>query len=287
MEAGFRLRYNPHVMGLKRDLVQDTDSRTTTSNPAGKLIFQGALLQAKIDPAKSRFGARKPIRRRHVKRGPVRLTWSRQSRVYFIKTVLRLLPALRVGTNYSITLTYREREPSASKRDLHTFQMRLRRFLKQNEWFAIWKMEFQRRGVVHYHLVLNLQCPLPVQEMRSYISRFWSEIVQDPQLAITGTRVDLVPMETVQQVMVYLIGHATSSRKQYQNHAGSVEWAGRWWGVWNKPNLPISEIPISEKEMHRLKRILAKIRPISQNALFSFWTYCDDNLFHNLLTFLR
>jgi transposase len=136
--------------------------------------------------------------------------------------------------------------------------MRLRRYLKDNPWFALWKMEFQQRGTVHYHIVLNVQNTVPISEMRTFVSNAWSEIVQDPQLAITGTRVDEISLESVRQVIFYLVGHATTHRKDYQNSALRADWVGRWFGVWNPPEVPAVEVTITESELHRLKRTLAK-----------------------------
>jgi hypothetical protein len=144
--------------------------------------------------------------------------------------------------------------------------MRLRRYLKDNSWFALWKMEFQQRGTVHYHIVLNVQNTVPISEMRTFVSNAWSEIVQDSQLAITGTRVDEISLESLQQVIFYLVGHATTHRKDYQNSALHADWVGRWFGVWNPPEVPAVEVSITESELHRLKRTLAKIRPISPCA---------------------
>jgi hypothetical protein len=281
------LGYHNAAMCSKGGHAHGSSQSGCRTNAHAKLVHQGALLQAKIDPSKSK---RPPVNQcrpqRRAKRGPVRRVWSRKSRANFIKTVLKLTPSFSQGTNYSITLTYREREPRESKGDLHTFRMRLRRYLKDNPWFALWKMEFQQRGTVHYHIVLNVQNTVPISEMRTFVSNAWSEIVQDPQLAITGTRVDEISLESVRQVIFYLVGHATTHRKDYQNCALHTDWVGRWFGVWNPPEVSAVEVSITESELHRLKRTLAKIRPISPCAKYSYWAACDESLFNRIVGYL-
>ena len=243
----------------------------------GILTLKGALLQAKIERLKEeRRGEPKP-------RGKVQNVWSRQSRARLAKTLFQLLPALRVGYNYAITLTYRQRTPEESKQDLRKLYKRLQYLLKNQSWFAIWKMESQLRGIVHYHILLHTEYEMNLLQLRTYISHAWAEITGDTQLAITGTRVDRIEIRKVEQAMIYILGHATSLRKAYQNQAQHEEWTGRWWGVWNKPKLPTFQMPITFQQLHQLKRCLAKIRPIPKRCQSSFWTYCEPELFLHLI----
>jgi len=229
----------------------------------GILTLQGALLQAYIKRLKEERKGE------NNKRGKVQNIWSRQSRNRLAKTLFSLLPAMRVGYNYAITLTYRQRTPEESKQDLRTLHMRIRRLLQNQSWFALWKMEFQLRGMVHYHILLHTQYEMNLKELRTYISHAWAKITGDEQLAITGTRVDRIEIRKVEHAMLYLLGHATSLRKEYQNQA-QVEWTGRRWGVWNKPKLPKLTMPITFRQMHQLKRTLAKVRPIPRRCQSSF-----------------
>jgi hypothetical protein len=243
----------------------------------GIITLQGALLQAKIKRLKEER------RGEPSKRGKVKNIWSRQSRARLAKTLFSLLPAMREGYNYALTLTYRQRTPEESKKDLRLLHMRIRYLLKHQAWFAIWKMEFQLRGVVHYHILLHTEYALNLTELREYISHAWAEITGDEQLAITGTRVDRIEIKRVEQAMIYILGHATSLHKEYQNQASQAEWTGRWWGVWNKPQLPKLTMPATFHQMHQLKRALAKIRPIPKRCRSSFWTYCEPELFLRLI----
>ncbi|MCX7926384.1 MAG: hypothetical protein N2554_11340, partial [Fimbriimonadales bacterium] len=240
---------------------------------------RGALLEVKIPSGKKFIGG--------GTRGPVRNVWSRHSRNRLIKTVFSLLPRLQQSHNYAITLTYRQRCPKESKRDLHCFRVRLARRLAGLEWFVIWKMEFQQRGVVHYHLILNVQKEICLKDLRQYVSQSWAEIVDDPQLAITGTRVDAISLERVEQVLVYVVGHAVTKKKDYQNQAVHAQWTGRWWGVWNKPSISETVIPITFSESQKIKRQLAKIRPIRKNSAQSYWTYCDKSIFDKIVSLMR
>lgn len=248
---------------------------------AGQIIHQGALLQAKIERLPEKRREKPPIRRATSK------VWTRQSRARLAKNIYQLLPALKSGYNYAITLTYRQRTPAESKRDIHCLHRRLRRQFKNQQWFAIWKMEFQLRGVVHYHILLHTEYEQSVHELRQFISQAWAEISGDPQLAETGTRVDPLYIQTVHHAIGYLLKHAAALHKAYQNQAPEeVQWAGRWWGIWNKPKLPTITLQASYRQIHQLKRYLAKIRPISKKSRSSYWAYCEPELFLRLINLI-
>lgn len=220
------------------------------------------------------------------RRGKASTTWSKQSRARFAKKLFLILPILREGYNYGITLTYRQRTVEDSKRDLSALKHRLKRKYKGWQWLAIWKMEFQLRGMVHYHIILHTTKYENLHELRQFISRAWAEITGDEQLAITGTRVDPIEIKRVEQAMVYILGHATSTRKALQNQAPeATQWTGRFWGIWNEPDLPATALEATFKQIHRLRRMLSKIRPLPNNWS-GFWAYCEAQLFLSLISLI-
>lgn len=250
--------------------------RFPKASGTAELTYRGSLLEVKV----SRSWMGKQIASKRARVGSV---WSRQSRARLAKRVFELFPAFRKGYNYAVTLTYRQRTPSESKRDLRCLRMRLARYLQVQEWFALWKMEFQKRGVVHYHIILNINQEVSLQELRRWISDVWAEITSDPQLAITGTRVDKVAIERIEQVLVYVIGHAMTKKKDYQNRSNGIAWTGRWWGTWNKPKEPEVKIQLTFQQSQQLKRQFAKIRPIRKKSARSYWVYCEKDLLEGIL----
>lgn len=86
------------------------------------------------------------------KRGTVR-SFSRSSRKRMLETLARMDPELSPFGASMITLTYGELFPDATgaKRDLFTFWKRVRRAWPDSS--GIWRLEFQRRGAPHFHLI--------------------------------------------------------------------------------------------------------------------------------------
>ena len=227
------------------------------------LVKEGELLCGKIEPLPVPKANRGGGRRQAVKS-----KWSRQSRNRLLKTLVSIAKIERKHI-YGITLTYRERTVEESKRDLNCLKKRLRRKLG-SEWHAVWKMEFQRRGAVHYHIALFTNTPIT----REWVSETWAEITGDPQLSITGTRVDRLNIESVQQLLFYIGGHASKPLKEYQNENREGGWTGRWWGIWNKPKLQKQAVRVTWEKYNYIKRQIRKIRPIGKQL--GFWTYTSD-----------
>jgi hypothetical protein len=131
-----------------------------------------------------------------------------------------------------LTLTYHavpmpgESEPSrnlriarASKRDLNRFLSAVRPELGG----YLWVQEFQKRGVVHYHVMCEGR---PSQER---IALAWTRAtgqLDDPAALEHAARVDAIRSE--QEVRSYL-GRYLGKARQKELPDG-VESAGRWWG---------------------------------------------------------
>ncbi len=80
--------------------------------------------------------------------------FSRASRLRLMK-FLASLPFSDLGVSYFVTLTYHNSWPDSQhlvKRDLHDFFIYLLRLYPHLSY--IWKLEYQKRGAPHFHLVL-------------------------------------------------------------------------------------------------------------------------------------
>jgi hypothetical protein len=126
---------------------------------------------------------------------------------------------------------------------------------------AVWKLEFQRRGAPHFHLLLvppHGTARIPDgraradsrvgagQPFRQWLSENWADIVAHPdpderrRHLLAGTGVDYaegLKAYDPKRVAVYFTKHGSFAAKEYQ-HCVPEEWQepgqgpGRFWGYW-------------------------------------------------------
>jgi len=84
------------------------------------------------------------------------------------------------GKAFFITLTYHEEwgeHFSAWKRDLDVFIKRMRR--KFPDVGGIWKLEFQRRGAPHFHLIICSDSLTTRENLIEWVTEAWGEIAHE------------------------------------------------------------------------------------------------------------
>lgn len=216
---------------------------------------------------------REPVR---SKRGAIE-SWSSRSRGRLIKT-LEAIDWLRLGPLFWITLTYPAGEWSAKESKRHLAALRRRWARRWGKPVGAWKMEFQRRGVVHFHLLLVA----PVQEVgefRVWLSSAWAGVVRslDARHLHAGTSCD---WWATGKAPVYFAGYSAKASKEYQNKAPEGSLPGRWWGLWGvKPDW--KERRVTVRQFVRLRRYLKGLRQArnrgrrvrSPQGLRGTWTY--------------
>jgi hypothetical protein len=155
-----------------------------------------------------------------------------------------------------LTLTYPSTWSLSSddwKRDLANFEKRLRR--KYSRAAGIWVLEFQERGAPHYHLLIY-NVPFVC---RDWLARAWYEVVAsgDANHLSAGTRVENI--RRWDRASAYIGKYAS---KNEQKLLGGIlpEHVGRWWGVFNKRDLPVDECvqAVSFPDFYLVRRILAR-----------------------------
>lgn len=236
----------------------DTSSRYVFSVSPGSMRIQ------KHDPRLQgervqNWQARKPV-----------LCWSPKSRSRMVERLATLdySPFEIENTMIAfLTLTYPGDwltvVPSAdeAKKHFRALQKRFERTFGR-PFFAVWKMEFQRRGAPHFHLL----APIPIGvHFSEWLSACWANIVAHPNPTekakhlLAGTATDVakgISANNAQRISYYFSKHASANvgPKEYQNTppeewvaAGSV---GRFWGYWG------------------VKPAIAKIGIAKENALF-------------------
>ena len=156
-----------------------------------------------------------------------------------------------------LTLTYRDDPgPERSKRDLDVLARRWAREWGGCRW--LWKMEFQRRGVVHFHLLAWV--PRKSREAlagyRVWLRRTWREIAGEG----LPLRVD-ADYAKARDMVRYFVAYSTEGRKAYQHIVPSewVESTGRWWGL-RGISVSWEERRLTRSEYVRVRRSLLRYR---------------------------
>jgi len=223
--------------------------------------------------------------------------WSTQSRRNMVRNFLACEWGSVEGEPVMITLTYAtsQLDGRACRQHLSTF-----RRAWTHKWghpIGAWKLEFQRSGVPHWHLVLYVQTHLPSagqnststlwidargntltgwkyenagpSQAHSWVQHTWQRIV-GPETKI----VDFDPWRGARDDWAwYFGGYARKKSKEYQNHApdNSSGW-GRRWGIWGiRPQWQVAKISV--RQGYRVRRVLRGL----QNAKRRKWRHRKSN----------
>lgn len=163
------------------------------------------------------------------------------------KRLLEIIARLSIVSKcVFITLTYGQVFPTneTSKRHLKAFLRRIRK--KYPYCSGVWRLEFQRRGAPHYHLIL-FNCPYWAKED---VAKTWAKIIgagfcdtSDPNaIKPPFTRIELIRnhKHAMSYVSKYIakVGDAEGGFNYvpYQNQSQSI---GRSWGIFNRVFLPL------------------------------------------------
>lgn len=186
--------------------------------------------------------------------------WSASSRSR-LKHTLGRLQREALGRALVVTLTYPGEFPAPEdhavyKSHLHTFTTALRR-----HWPAcsgLWKLEFQKRGAAHYHLMLFGLRDEPLEALRAWTRDTWYRIAHngDSHLGAAGTQVD--PIHSVGGSMHYFTRYLA---KGDQTMPGNF--SGRYWGKINARLHPLAQA----KELEVPPKMAAMIRRIARKKM--------------------
>lgn len=157
---------------------------------------------------------------------------------------------------YWVTLTYPQRFPTDSqeyKADLDAFLKRLKRKFGEVEY--IWRLEFQKRGAPHYHLILFLpDWEGKIQYLRKWISRNWYEVAQrfwdrkDEKHLKAGTNCKRI--KNYRQLISYVSKYMGKCDDKVKDTPGRVWAASTNWGD------HIGSVVVSGKGLVRFIRII-------------------------------
>lgn len=212
-------------------------------------------------------------------------TFSRSSRMRLLRLLSRCSPSAPSGfrSNVSfLTLTMRDfYHPREAKRFLRSFLKRLYRMFPKVA--VIWRMEYQKRGAPHFHLILY-NCPYIDKK---WIQEQWGQIINQ---AMPFTRIESI--KSYKHLMRYASKYAAkvdaggfnkgaylAAGKNQETYKEQT--AGRVWGVWHKESLPMAEIVETtipcDGSWWMVRRYCQKFYPwIEENSDFGFTVFCDD-----------
>lgn len=252
---------------------------------------QSSLVKLKVySPA--RQSASKPT----SKRGKV-TTFSKRSRKRLIEWFNRL--DIKHKPVF-ITLTYTQvwPHPRQAKSDLACLLMRISRHFDGLPMSGFWRMEFQRRGAPHFHLILF---GIPYFDKLT-LQKMWADVIHD-ETGSVFTRIEQI--KGVRHLMSYVSKYVakvspdggfnyvpylcvpqnqdTDNDSDNDNEGDSEESIGRFWGVWNKQNLPLGTLQIVEVAgaafglIHTLKRAARHRWKPTNKAMYAGFTLIGVN----------
>ena len=175
--------------------------------------------------------------------------------------LLKKIFALSRYPSLFITLTYPKLYPADSKewkRHLDNFYRSFKdKFPKS--WF-VWKLEPQKRGAPHFHLIGDLGAACNIVMLRQYIAALWYRTCDtgDIKHLKAGTQADYIN-DSINKIRSYVCKYVGKAETDctYQ------EWQhpGRFWGIIGRKNLPpffSTIIEVSTKEYNQIKRFVRK-----------------------------
>ena len=174
------------------------------------------------------------------------------------KNLLKKLFSLSKYPSLFITLTYPYFFPADSsewKRHLDNFRHRLLEKFP-NTWF-FWKLEPQKRGAPHYHLIGDLGEEVNIFALRRMVAWMWFDVcgTNDPKHLRAGTGVDII-RDSKRKTQAYVCKYI--GKVDHTEYAG-WEHPGRFWGIIGRENLPESiaiSITMDKAEYFVIRRLV-------------------------------
>jgi hypothetical protein len=237
--------------------------------------------------------------------------WSSKSRGNLIRLVASSdwRPMMRDGVPVMVTLTYPgdwsswAPDGAAVKRHLERFKEMWRKEFGRPR--GLWKLEFQRRGAPHVHLLLPMPHGLTLTAFRGWVAWHWNRAVMLDDLGSSawwvvadradhlraGTAVDLqegMRCRDPKRIAVYFLKHSSKTKdgKEYQHVVPAryrVQGAGpgRFWGFWGVDQPGVS-VYVSVRHFVALRRLLRRYakangRTVAQGGRLSGLFLCVND----------
>jgi len=220
-----------------------------------------------------------------VKRPSPRFRGKRNRIERFTRTSRRALWKLLTRFRYSlmksgsfVTLTYHNNypeEPSEYKTHLHRFLDDVKRVYP--EILYIWKLEFQKRGAPHFHIMFFFP-KHSENEFDSYfnliINKIWSKYRGCQCIHCAAHSVLIEPILSYKKTCRYVSKYIAK-----EDAPPPLDYPGRYYGrSSNFPLQPLSTIRITTQEYFRVKTVVKRILKSRRNKSANYADRLDDNL---------
>lgn len=159
-----------------------------------------------------------------------------------------------------LTLTWHECTPTPDEAHaaLDAFWKRVRR--RYGDLAGVWKMEPQKRGVPHFHLIVYGTRWLPVR----WLCEAWHVCTAETSDAHRASGVDAEWVRGGQdgKLMAYLSKYMSKELAGWPDAGGPAwKYPGRFWGILNRASLPVAPwagwfVPMARYEAEALIRVL-------------------------------
>ena len=229
------------------------------------LADQDLVVKPKLEPTS------KPPKRAEIK------TFSFRSRRRLLLGFAKLNKT-KLKKPKMLTLTY----PSSYsdqwerwKRDLDVFVSK-HLLVKLPNVFVMWKLEPQKRGAPHYHLLIFSDCSNTLEQvyqLKDEWKRVWFNIVGsgDPNHLKVGTWVGFnsnqgkrkTNFTDWKEVSGYVSKYLGKTHEGFKDHLGNpINFTGRYWGIYNRKMynsfVDEQELDLDFEKFHQLKEELVK-----------------------------
>lgn len=194
-------------------------------------------------------------RRRHWRRGCI-LRYSSPSR----RRMMRLMATIRHNDLTSplfLTLTYHAApDDAAARTDLHTYLRILR--LRWPSLQYLWRMELQRRGAIHWHVILWLHASsqhiVTDARMIPHLRRVWHQLVGsgDPDHERYGAKIALAASR--KQAYAYISKYVAKEDADPRPVRGR-----RWATSRGLPTAPYYDVDVTYHQQQVVRRIVRRL----------------------------
>lgn len=198
--------------------------------------------------------------------------FSRKSRLRLMRAIAKTrkseLPCF-------VTLTYPgeySEDPKVWKKHLRAFTARLER--KFPEISGMWKLEFQKRGAPHYHLLV---WGVEWVKLLFFVPGAWYEVVGSGDIRHFKAGTQVSKVRSWRGVMAYA--------SKYLGKLESVpsDEPGRFWGIFNADMIPWAEmrkIALTDREAVKLLRLLRRLMKLKGRDYKSLTAFADGTFFN-------
>lgn len=193
--------------------------------------------------------------------------FSKKSRLRLLRTCSKLDLAL-----YGLFLTFTYRENMTDARTAKDHLEKLSLWLKRNypENAFIWRMEYQERGAIHFHIIALNRAFIPAQKLTSY----WQKLTGDKSYP------DIKKLRSRRKVMYYISKYIAKVTQTGSNVGCGVTYSRAWWDKEKKSKeiTPLTETEQAQlvaldnqREQHAESGIGLVSEPYSDNYVGRFW----------------